>query len=347
VLTTTKYYDFGDQRIAVRQNGTLSYLHGDHLGSTSVTTNNAGTKTNDVRYFAYGGPRSGNLFALPTDHTFTGQKLDKGSGLLYYGARYYDSALGTFISPDPLIPDPGNPQDLNRYSYTLNNPLRYMDPTGHAPSEQVPIPYNWLFELGRMTQQMANALTVQAAPVAVPLTQYGPQLSQFAQGLDAMNQVSNEAGNFGDPSRWNPNQGPERENRVREMLSRRYQQAFGVSDAEIRTNLGIQGKTADFVGYNSGNGRWLIAESKGSDIDMAIKQLQNTMNGLLNKTGFQPGDIDLRVYTNTSNYQRLFNSPGGLGGYLVRDGFLGYTTEAGEWVWQLINGIRVSVQAVP
>jgi RHS repeat-associated protein len=63
--------------------------------------------TSNVRYFAYGGQRSGNLFALPTDHGFTGQKLDKGTGLMHYGARYYDSALGMFISPDTIVPSPG------------------------------------------------------------------------------------------------------------------------------------------------------------------------------------------------------------------------------------------------
>jgi RHS repeat-associated protein len=131
VLTTTKYYDFGGQRIAVRQNGVLSYLHGDHLGSTSVTTSNSGAKTNDVRYFGYGGQRTGNLFVLPTDHTFTGQKLDRNTGLLYYGARHYDSALGMFISPDSIVPSPGDPQSLNRYAHVRNNPLRYTDPTGH------------------------------------------------------------------------------------------------------------------------------------------------------------------------------------------------------------------------
>ncbi len=74
-----------------------------------------------------------NNGAIPTDRRFTGQRNEAGLGLLYYGARYYDSGLGTFISPDSLIPDPGNPQDLNRYSYTRNNPLRYTDPTGHCP----------------------------------------------------------------------------------------------------------------------------------------------------------------------------------------------------------------------
>ena len=132
MLTTTKYYDFGGQRLAVRQNGTLCYLHGDHLGSTSVATNNTGATTNNVRYFAFGGQRFGNLLALPTDHTFTGQKLDRGTGLLYYGARYYDSALGMFISPDTLVPSPGDPQSLNRYAYVNNNPIRYIDSTGHC-----------------------------------------------------------------------------------------------------------------------------------------------------------------------------------------------------------------------
>ena len=51
---------------------------------------------------------------------------------MYYGARYYDPALGMFLSPDTLVPEPGNPQSLNRYSYVLNNALRYTDPTGHV-----------------------------------------------------------------------------------------------------------------------------------------------------------------------------------------------------------------------
>ena len=47
------------------------------------------------------------------------------------GARWYDPALGRFISPDPIVPQLGNPQTLNRYAYALNNPVKYNDPTGH------------------------------------------------------------------------------------------------------------------------------------------------------------------------------------------------------------------------
>ncbi len=69
---------------------------------------------------------------LSTDYTFTGQKLDASTGLMYYGARYYDAAIGRFAQPDSIVPNPYNPQSLNRYSYTLNNPVKYTDPSGHS-----------------------------------------------------------------------------------------------------------------------------------------------------------------------------------------------------------------------
>jgi RHS repeat-associated protein len=62
---------------------------------------------------------------------YTGKRLDRETGLYYYGARYYDPVLGKFITPDTIVPNPNNPQDLNRYSYCSNNPINYTDPTGH------------------------------------------------------------------------------------------------------------------------------------------------------------------------------------------------------------------------
>ncbi len=68
---------------------------------------------------------------MPTDYQFTGQKKDTGTGLYYYGARYYDPVTGRFVSADTIVPSSGNPQSLNRYSYVYNNPVKYTDPTGH------------------------------------------------------------------------------------------------------------------------------------------------------------------------------------------------------------------------
>lgn len=77
--------------------------------------------------------RSGDPSQSTTDRTFTGQKQD-GTGLLYYNARFYDPALGTFLSPDTLVPDAGRVVDYNRFLYVRGNPLKYSDPSGHCPA---------------------------------------------------------------------------------------------------------------------------------------------------------------------------------------------------------------------
>jgi RHS repeat-associated protein len=124
---TTTYYYAGSQRLAMRTAQGVTYLAGDHLGSSSLAM---GSSNVSQRYYPYGGTRP-NVGTVPTDYQFTGQKLDTGTGLYYYGARYYDPVTGRFISADTIVPGAGNPQSLNRYAYTQNNPVKYTDPTGH------------------------------------------------------------------------------------------------------------------------------------------------------------------------------------------------------------------------
>jgi len=62
---------------------------------------------------------------------YTGQVLDDQTNLYYYNARYYDPVLCQFITPDTRVSNPFNPQNLNRYTYCLNNPIKYIDPSGH------------------------------------------------------------------------------------------------------------------------------------------------------------------------------------------------------------------------
>jgi hypothetical protein len=130
------------------------------------------------------------------------------------------------------------------------------------------------------------------------------------------------------------------------MLSRQYEQRYGDTDSAIRTNLGLKGRVADFVGYNTRTNRWLIAESKRSDIGRAVTQLENTMQGLAGREPSSVGRIDLRIYTSSSHYARLAGD--GLGGYRVNgEGFLGWPDEAGNWIYELINSARVSIQTAP
>ncbi len=120
------------QRVAMRQGGPLYFILTDHLGSTALLTNSSGQKVagSAVWYFPYGEtrPGSGNP---PTARRFTGQLEESTIGLYDYGARFYDPALGRFLSADTVVPGAANPQALNRYAYVLNNPLKYTDPTGH------------------------------------------------------------------------------------------------------------------------------------------------------------------------------------------------------------------------
>jgi RHS repeat-associated protein len=156
-----RYYYAGATRVAMREEGTLYYLLGDHLGSAAVTASSAGAKVAELRYRPWGETRFSSG-TTPTQRRFTGQLLDTATDLYHYGARYYDPLLGRFIQADTIVPEPGNPQALNRYSYTYNNPVRYIDPDGHAPRPPRPgqTVYNYIF-----TEMKQNALSLTAATI--------------------------------------------------------------------------------------------------------------------------------------------------------------------------------------
>lgn len=77
------------------------------------------------------GATPGSSPTVDLNHRFTGQELDPETGLHYYGGRYYDQEIGRFASPDPYVQEPDNPQNVNRYTYVLNNPQNFVDPSGH------------------------------------------------------------------------------------------------------------------------------------------------------------------------------------------------------------------------
>jgi RHS repeat-associated protein len=132
VSAVTKYYYHGGTRVAMRQGDVVYYLHSDHLGSTSLTTDQTGALVAQTRYRPYGEERWTAGGAV-SDYTFTGQRADSYIKLMEMGARWYDPQVGRWISPDSIIPDLANPQSLNRYSYVYNRPTVYIDEEGHLP----------------------------------------------------------------------------------------------------------------------------------------------------------------------------------------------------------------------
>ncbi|MCP3996505.1 MAG: RHS repeat-associated core domain-containing protein [bacterium] len=137
VVTETWYYSLGSQLVAMRTavddvDQGVDYLLSDHLGSTSVAHAADGSSTVRQYYYPWGGLRGTSGPVVDTDIGYTGQRLDTSTDLMYYNARYYDPAISRFVSADTIVPNPANPQDLNRYSYVRNNPIGYTDPSGHV-----------------------------------------------------------------------------------------------------------------------------------------------------------------------------------------------------------------------
>jgi len=126
---TTKYIFAGNLRIAQIKGSVVSYFHKDHLGSSTVLTDSNGNPIDSTEYMPFGGQREPGISA--SDYKFTDQEFDGESSLYNYNARLYDPIIGRFISADPIVPQPFDPQSLNRYSYVLNSPLIYVDPSGY------------------------------------------------------------------------------------------------------------------------------------------------------------------------------------------------------------------------
>ena len=97
----------------------------------NIATDNSGNIVQTAFYYPFGGTCV-NTGTVDLHYKFTGQESDPESSLYYYGARYYDPLLGRFISADTTVQAPKDPQTLNRYSYCRNNPLAFVDPTGHS-----------------------------------------------------------------------------------------------------------------------------------------------------------------------------------------------------------------------
>jgi RHS repeat-associated protein len=104
------------------------------LGTRRAQTDYAGVLEQTCSSLPFGDALacSGGNLQAPTEHHFTGKERDTESGNDYFGARYFGSSMGRFMSPDPLLNSgrPDNPQTWNRYAYALNNPLKIVDPTG-------------------------------------------------------------------------------------------------------------------------------------------------------------------------------------------------------------------------
>ncbi len=154
------------------------FVHADHIGSSNVLTNESGQRASLFEYKPFGSlAYAAEDNSYDTDKRFTGKTYDNSSGLHYYGARYYDSEIGRFITADPTIQHPYDPQDFNRYAYCRNNPVKYVDPSG----------YGWLSWLGKIIGGIAGAIAGYFGGPAAGMAVF----SAISAGFSAMDSGAN------------------------------------------------------------------------------------------------------------------------------------------------------------
>jgi RHS repeat-associated protein len=117
----------------------MRYFQKDHLNSIAVLTDEAGSVVEQLSYDAWGKRRhaangaddpAGSITSQ-TNRGFTGHEQLEEVGLVHMNGRVYDPLIGRFTSADPVTPEPFTTQSWNRYTYAANNPLKFLDPTGH------------------------------------------------------------------------------------------------------------------------------------------------------------------------------------------------------------------------
>jgi RHS repeat-associated protein len=113
------------------------YRFADYLGSSVLVAREDGTVIQRNVFGDIGLRRK--LSATdpfePDHFGFAGGRYEPGPALYDFGSRWYDPVFYHFVQPDSIVPDPYNPQSLNRYSYALDDPVNLVDPTGQSPCD--------------------------------------------------------------------------------------------------------------------------------------------------------------------------------------------------------------------
>ena len=109
------------------------YFHSDHLGSSNYITNYHGNITQHAEYLPFGELLvDEHRNSHNTRYKYNGKEFDQETGNYYYGARYYNPKTSLWLSVDPLAE---KYNEWSPYNYTLNNPVKYVDPDGRSPDD--------------------------------------------------------------------------------------------------------------------------------------------------------------------------------------------------------------------
>src|SRR5262249_28260802 len=112
------------------------WTYEDHLGNRVLYLNDTPQLIYRRVFEPFAGVAAQSVGTTQYEHIFTGKREDpdtrvgSGSGLINFGARWYDAEIGRFLSIDPVVQSLSDPQTHNPYGYVRNNPINRIDPDG-------------------------------------------------------------------------------------------------------------------------------------------------------------------------------------------------------------------------
>ena len=221
-------------------NGRKFFYHPDHLGSTSLVTNESGDVVEDILYLPYGDILSGNELSR---FTYTGQEKDQETDFMNYGdgERSYYPRFARFLQCDKVKQNVYDPQLLNCYSYVRNNPYKYTDPTGNYISPLDVLDYASLAQsiyMFRNDPNTKNAIFL-AVDVAFAATPIIGGAGFAVKGADKAAEA------------------------ILGKLSKNGDQGTGLLNDAVKNSDGSSGKTSSSGASNSGEDSYQIAKEGG------------------------------------------------------------------------------------
>ncbi|MDY3529835.1 JAB-like toxin 1 domain-containing protein [Riemerella anatipestifer] len=151
----------------------LYFYHPDHLGSSSYITDANGDINQHTEYMAFGEVLfDEHKVSRRMPYLFNGKELDSETGLYYYGARYYDPKTSIWLNVDPLAE---KYPFTSPYTYTLNNPINLIDPTGMEPEDDYELSKNGVIRLIRRTDDKFDRLFTQDGKNSISINKKNAQ----------------------------------------------------------------------------------------------------------------------------------------------------------------------------
>ncbi|WP_157355473.1 RHS repeat domain-containing protein [Stenotrophomonas maltophilia] len=178
------YLYLGDELLSIRTdtgNGAkLSFLHKDARMTLIATSDASGSVLSRHVWSPYGEPDAPPDAEIPG---YAGHLSDADTSLVYMGQRYYDPAIGIFISPDPITPHENPLGAFNRYRYANSNPYRFTDPDGRLSRGTGWDDRQWN-KFDRAQQQAAGKLEAASSKISGALAAGGRALERAGRAFE-------------------------------------------------------------------------------------------------------------------------------------------------------------------